>query len=137
MIKELEQQLIKKNIQPTAMRLVVFDFLRKQNSAVSLNKLEIGLDHTDRITLYRTLKTFEKNGLVHAIADGTGSTKYALCQDQCETDHHEDLHIHFHCEKCNGTFCLPKTKIPEVNLPEGYKISQRELIIKGQCDNCS
>jgi Fur family ferric uptake transcriptional regulator len=136
-IKDLEQFLTHKNVQPTAMRLLVFNYLQEQNSAISLNTLEIGLDHSDRITLYRTLKTFEKNGLIHAIEDGTGATKYALCQEECDTDHHHDLHVHFYCNACNETFCLPKVKVPEVNLPEGYKPSERELIIKGQCNNCA
>ncbi|HWZ05000.1 MAG TPA: hypothetical protein VNX40_15390, partial [Mucilaginibacter sp.] len=82
MKKITEQKLIDKNINPTAMRLLVLDFLLNQNAAISLSDIEKGLTPADRITIYRTLKTFEEKGLVHAIDDGTCSPKYALCLDE-------------------------------------------------------
>jgi len=57
-MKELEKQLVDKKINPTAMRLVVLDYLLKQTSAVSLTDMELGLEKTDRVTLYRSVKTF-------------------------------------------------------------------------------
>jgi Fur family ferric uptake transcriptional regulator len=59
-MKELETELLKKQINPTAVRLVVLDFLLKQNNAVSLTNIELNLENTDRVTLYRTIKTFEE-----------------------------------------------------------------------------
>jgi Fur family transcriptional regulator, ferric uptake regulator len=137
MIKDLESILTAKKINPTAMRLLVLEFLLKQNAAISLTDLEKGLDPADRTTIYRTLKTFEEKGLVHGIEYGAGATKYALCKDECEAGHHDDLHVHFYCNKCKETFCLPKVLIPEVSLPEAYQAEERELIVKGICARCS
>src|ERR1700730_5508524 len=92
-----EQKLINKNINPTAMRILVLNFLLKQNSAISLSDIEKGLKPADRITIYRTLKTFEEKGLVHVIDNGTGTPKYALCMDECDADKHHDTHVHFYC----------------------------------------
>ena len=71
-MKDLEVRLQEKNIAPTAMRLVVFDFLLKQSAALSLTDLELGMGKTDRVTVYRTIRTFEEHGLVHRIDDGFG-----------------------------------------------------------------
>lgn len=136
MTKDIEHRLKNKDINPTAMRLLVLEFLIKQVAAISLNDLEKGMGPSDRITLYRTLKTFEEKGLVHSIEDGTGATKYALCKDNCDGDHHHDLHVHFYCNTCKETFCLPNTKIPEISLPKRFQSEEMNLIIKGICDQC-
>lgn len=136
-MKELENRLFEKGINPTAMRLVVLDYLLKQNNAVSLTDMELSLERTDRVTLYRSIKTFEDHGLVHRIEDGTRTAKFALCQPSCTLDGHHDLHIHFYCTNCEETYCLPKTQIPEVKLPDGYQVDQVSLVVKGICVECT
>ncbi len=136
-MKDLEIRLQEKNIAPTAMRLVVFDFLMKQSAALSLTDLELGLGKTDRVTVYRTIRTFEEQGLVHRIDDGSGVTKFALCEQGCNVDGHHDLHVHFYCSKCKETHCLPKTHIPEVHLPTNYLSQETQLIVKGVCGGCN
>jgi len=136
-MEALEIKLKERNITPTAMRLLVFDFLLKQSAALSLTDLELGMGRTDRVTLYRTIRTFEEHGLVHRIEDGTGVAKFALCQQDCDVDGHHDVHIHFYCIQCKETHCLPKTHIPQVQLPPTYKALETQLIVKGQCGNCN
>lgn len=137
MIQEREYRLKEKNINPTAMRLLVLDVLMVQHSAISLNDLEKEMGRADRITLYRTLKTFEEKGLVHSIEDGSGATKYALCEKDCDGENHHDLHVHFYCNACKETFCLPNTKIPEVVLPVRFVSEEMNLVIKGVCEHCN
>lgn len=119
------------------MRLLVLDFLAGQNSAVSLTALELGMKRTDRVTLYRTLKTFEERGLAHAIDDGSGAVKYALCQDECTAGRHNDRHIHFHCSNCMDTCCLPAALIPAIQLPQGFRNDQMSLVVQGLCAACN
>ena len=137
MIIDIENKLKVKDVNPTAMRLLVLEFLTRQNAAISLNDLERGMAPSDRITLYRTLKTFEEKGLVHSIEDGTGATKYALCEEDCDGENHHDLHVHFYCNTCKETFCLPNTKIPDISLPINFFRQEMNLIIKGVCDQCN
>jgi Fur family ferric uptake transcriptional regulator len=132
----VEQKLSNKNIQPTAMRILVLNSLLEQNSAVSLSDIEKNLEPADRITIYRTLKTFEGKGLVHMIDDGTGSPKYALCLEECDATQHHDLHVHFNCVLCKETFCLPDTKIPEILLPDNFTSTEMNLVVKGICSKC-
>lgn len=134
---DLEAILAAKNINPTAMRLLTLEYLLTQPAAVSLQKLEADFPHSDRITLYRTLKTFEEKGLVHSIQDGTQVSKYALCTDACTGGRHVDLHLHFLCTNCKQTFCLPKTRVPDVLLPNNFILEELNLTARGICDQCS
>lgn len=134
---QLERKLNNRNIRPTAMRLLVLETLTTQAAAISLSDLEKTFEKSDRITLYRTLKTFQEKGIVHSIDDGTGAPKYALCEEGCACDIERDLHVHFHCKICSDTFCLPKYKIPEINLPEKFQAEEANLVVKGVCALCS
>ena len=133
----LENILENNNVKPTAMRLLVLQFLLNKNVAVSLSNIENYFDNSDRTTLYRTLKTFVDNGIAHQIDDGTGTTKYALCEENCNCEIGSDLHLHFHCTNCNETVCLTEHKIPQINLPEGFTAENVNLVVKGVCDKCS
>lgn len=135
-MQELENKLTTKNIRPTAMRLLVLETLQKQRATMSLQDLENSFDRADRITLYRTLKTFEEKGIIHSIEDGTGTTKYGLCQEGCQCAP-EDMHVHFFCTACEETFCLPKSKIPEVSLPNHFLPQEIKLLVKGICGSCN
>lgn len=137
MSSDLEKMLEAKNINPTAMRILVLDFLTHTTAAASLNDIEKGMHPADRITLYRTLKTFREKGLVHSIDDGSGSAKYALCKSECSDSHHHDLHVHFYCTSCKETFCLEKSAIPQVNLPSMFIVEEMNLLVKGICNLCS
>lgn len=131
----LEQKLEHRNIKPTAVRLLVLKALVESSAAVSLNDLEAKFERADKATLYRTLKTFEDKKLIHSIGDGSGATKYALCAEGCECEP-QDQHIHFHCVKCNETYCLTQSKIPQTNIPVGFRASSASMVYKGTCPNC-
>jgi len=134
---KLEKILEARTVRPTAMRLLVLQFLLDKEVAVSLTNIEEYFDNSDRTTLYRTLKTFEENGIVHQIDDGTGTSKYAICEEHCNCEVEQDLHLHFHCTNCNNTVCLTEHKIPHINLPDGYIAENVNLVVKGICDKCN
>ncbi|OBX26140.1 Fur family ferric uptake transcriptional regulator [Gelidibacter algens] len=134
---KLEKTLESRTVRPTAMRLLVLKFLLQKKVAVSLTNIEEYFDNSERTTLYRTLKTFEENGIVHQIDDGTGTIKYAVCEENCNCELEQDLHLHFYCNNCDETVCLTEYKIPHINLPEGYLAENVNLVIKGLCEKCS
>ncbi|QYJ69345.1 Fur family transcriptional regulator [Flavobacterium litorale] len=126
-----------KRVRPTAMRLLVYKLLANRENAISLGELEKDFKTSERSTLYRTIKTFEERGLVHAIEDGTGIIKYAICENQFTTKGNNDLHLHFRCNTCQETVCLTDYKIPQINLPKGYEAENMNLIIRGICEKCN
>ena len=135
-INNVDNQLNNRNIKPTAMRELVLDILTEQKMAISLSDLEQKFHKSDKVTLYRTLKTFEEKKLIHSIDDGTGAVKYALCKESCQC-HPEDLHVHFFCLKCQHTFCLSDIPIPSINLPVNFSIENINMVVKGVCSNCN
>jgi Fur family ferric uptake transcriptional regulator len=136
MNEDTEQKLTTKNISPTAMRILVFNSLSAQTSTLSLTDIEKNLWPADRVTIYRTLKTFAEKGLIHIIDDGTGLPKYALCAEDCDANQHQDLHVHFNCIICKETFCLPNSKIPKISIPADFTSIEMNLVVKGICSNC-
>lgn len=117
---------------------VLNTFLEKQ-SALSHSDLEEVLKKDfDRVTLYRTLKTFLENDLIHKVMDDSGATKYALCSHTPEGEHsHDHDHVHFKCEKCGKTICIEEAILPEILLPKGYVNKETSLLIQGICDKCN
>lgn len=124
-----------RNIKPTAMRELVLKVLTEQTTAISLADLEHKFEKADKVTLYRTLKTFEENKLIHSIDDGTGSVKYALCTESCQCNP-QDLHVHFFCTKCQHTYCLNDIPVPSIKLPVHFKLESITMVVKGICANC-
>ncbi|MAT54905.1 MAG: transcriptional repressor [Saprospirales bacterium] len=131
----LEQKLLSRKVKPTAVRMLVLQQLMDRASAISLSELENNFERADRSTLYRTLKTFEKSKLIHRIDDGTGMSKYALCEDGCECKLN-DLHVHFYCTTCQQTICVTEAKVPKVELPSGFELTEMNMVLKGICANC-
>jgi Fur family ferric uptake transcriptional regulator len=125
-----------RNVKPTSVRILVLRFLLQHEKAVSLKSLEEHYSYSDKSTLFRTLKTFEKQGIVHSIADGSGMKKYALCLESCECTL-EDQHFHFFCNKCEETYCLNSQSVPSINLPVNFKLTEANLVLKGVCANCN
>ncbi|MFA5330505.1 MAG: transcriptional repressor [Prolixibacteraceae bacterium] len=134
-MKDIETKLEIRNIKSTAMRELVLKVLSEQKAAISLADLEQKFEKVDKVTLYRTLKTFEENKLIHSIDDGTGSIKYALCREACQC-HPKDLHVHFFCVKCKQTYCLNDIPVPSVNLPVHFTLENINMVVKGICSNC-
>lgn len=136
-METIEQVLASKDIRVTAMRLLIYRFLAEKEVAVTLTDIENAFAKAERTTLYRTLKTFEEKKIVHQIDDGTGISKYALCEKGCNCEIEQDLHLHFHCNLCNETVCLTEHKIPQIKVPDGFVSENVNLVVKGICDKCS
>ncbi len=129
-------KLEKREIRPTALRLLILKTMMQLDRAVSLLDLENELVTVDKSTNFRTLTLFLGHHLIHGIDDGTGSLKYAVCDDECDCEADEQ-HTHFYCEKCHRTFCLKSIHVPIVQLPDGFTIQSINYVIKGLCASCS
>nr|WP_298793681.1 transcriptional repressor [uncultured Allomuricauda sp.] len=136
-MQTIEELLESKGVRITAMRLLISKFLAGKKVAVTLSDIENAFAKSDRTTLYRTLKTFEEKAIVHQIDDGTGITKYAMCEEGCNCEMEQDLHLHFHCNNCGETVCLTEHKIPQIKVPNGFVSENVNLVVKGICDKCS
>jgi len=124
-------------LRETTSRSVILRMFLAKPFALSYSDIETEISaEFDRVTVYRTLKTFVDKGVVHKVLDDGGSLKYALCNDLCNSAGHHHEHVHFKCTICGQTSCLEGVNIPEVNLPVGYKANEFNLLIQGKCKKC-
>ena len=125
-----------RGIKPTANRLLVLRTLCAMGRPVSLGELEMTMETMDKSSIFRVLSLFAEHHLVHAIEDGSGMMKYEICEGEgcCSID---DMHTHFYCEVCHRTFCFKTIHIPGIELPEGFKMTSINYMVKGTCPHCS
>lgn len=133
---KLNAILARKKVKVTAVRELVLNVFLQKNYALTLADIETDLPWSDKVTLFRTLKTFEKKGVIHQVNDGSTAIKYALCLDECEDAMHFDVHPHFHCTKCGKTICLEKQEINIDNIPNDIIVNNYSLILNGLCSDC-
>jgi Fur family ferric uptake transcriptional regulator len=123
-------------LRSTPNREAILHVFLKRDFALSHSDVEREVPSSfDRVTVYRTLKTFLDKGLIHKVLDDEGSLKYALCSEACSTATHHHDHVHFKCTKCGQTSCL-EIEIPAIKLPKGFKSKEVNLLIQGICENC-
>ena len=124
-------------LRSTPTRQEILHLFLQKDYALSHSDIENEIaDDIDRVTVYRTLKTFSDRGLIHKVLDDGGGLKYALCSGACSATEHRHEHVHFKCTVCGQTNCL-NVDIPIVKLPKGYKAKEVNLLIQGTCQNCS
>ena len=125
-----------RGIKPTPNRTLVLRAMLAAARPVSLPELETMLETMDKSSIFRVLGLFARHHLVHAIEDGSGTSKYEAChgERECTLD---DMHTHFYCESCRQTFCFPAIHIPPVTLPEGFVMTSINYMVKGICARCA
>ena len=121
-------------IRPTANRIIVAKALAEEGRPLTMTELEDHIGSIDKSGIFRTLTLFKEQHLVHVLEDGEG-VRYELCHSH---DHSvdNDMHLHFHCERCGQTICLEDLPIPEVQLPDGYEMQSANFVLKGICPKC-
>ena len=106
--------------------------------ALSYSDIETGVrEKLDKVTTYRTLKSFEEKGIIHQILDRSNQVTYALCKDACSDHEHHDTHVHFKCNTCEQTYCIEDREIPRISLPAGFKQVHSSMLVEGTCDRCN
>ena len=135
--EECEKLLASHGIKPTANRIVVAKTLAAAERPMSLTELEYKILSIDKSGVFRALTLFREHHLVHVIEDGGDGVRYELCYSHDGHAEDDDQHVHFYCERCHRTFCLPDTPIPSVSLPQGYHLTSINYMAKGLCPDCS
>lgn len=121
------------------MRMLVLEQMIQQQKNLSLTEIEELLFPADRVTIYRTLQTFVRQGLAHSIDTPNAGSLYALCSAECKIDAHLDNHPHFFCEKCRKVFCSSDFTFSlerKPNAPQ-YILEKVEITLKGICPECA
>lgn len=132
-MENIEEHLSHHGVKPTAVRIRVWKEIHEQSETFTLADVERWMPEMDRSSIFRSLKLFAENHLLHIIDDGMGMQKYCVCR--CENGQHLN-HVHFSCVECGQTYCLEDSTIPVVQLPAGFVMKEVEYIVKGICPKC-
>ncbi|MDE0472670.1 MAG: transcriptional repressor [Ekhidna sp.] len=137
-MSEILKEILKShNLRVTNCRIDVIRYFSDKRGALSLGDLENKFTQYDRVTLYRTLNSFLKFGILHKIPNESGTATYGLCYDTCAPEQHIHNHIHFKCNNCGQIECLEDKETPNVSVPEGYTMEKVNLIVDGICAECA
>jgi Fur family ferric uptake transcriptional regulator len=122
------------NLKRTSCREGIIDAIINAEKALSEEEIREQLaGHYDRTTFYRSFKTLEEKKIIHKIVVDYAIVKYALNNSITK----KGEHAHFYCSVCNTVQCLDSVPIKQPLLPDGYQLSETEVIIKGICSFCT
>ncbi|MFM9143408.1 MAG: Fur family transcriptional regulator [Bacteroidota bacterium] len=121
----------------TPFRIALVQALEQSTIALTQAQLAKKLGTgTDRVTLYRNLRSLMQAGILHEINAGTPNPCYALCPPSCGSQEHRHHHVHFLCSNCGVTQCVDTQEPVWPTLPQGYQVQTWNLIAEGRCLAC-
>jgi len=119
----------------TAIRRSILGALLQSPFALSRTEIEHCLA-LDRVTVYRTLRTFEEKGIVHRIVDHSETVRYAAARLDAVSPALANDHVHFKCTACQHIYCLNQVPVPAVALPGAYQVLRSDHLLSGICGQC-
>lgn len=126
------------NIKKTPGRIAIIKAIHNSNRPLSEQEIKAEMPEIyDRITFYRNMQTLTNAGIIHKIVVDNTIVKYGLNYCEKEQHLHQNEHAHFYCEDCQSVVCLKEVRIPAFHLPEGFRFTDSDIIIKGRCSTCN
>ncbi len=114
----------------------VLETFEQSNNAISVVDLVKQFHQKmNKTTVYRILEKLEEDGLLHSFIGKDGLKWYSKCRAECTPESHSDTHPHFQCRDCGKVKCL-NFEVPIPSL-DNYQIDSAELLLIGQCEDCS
>ena len=79
----------------------LFNLFHSSSKSLSVNDIVNYFDNSiNKVTVYRSLDSFENKGLIHKVPDANNLKRYSLCREnECHVNSHN--HKHFICYYCN------------------------------------
>ncbi len=138
MRKRIHSLLKKNNLSITTGREEILHLFFKEELALSYNDIEKKSGHKlNRVTVYRTLATFVRKGILYTIPTADQYTLYALRKDINKIPRHNGSYVYFLCDNCKQTFSFEPTEISDFTLPDDYNIQRINLVLEGLCKTCN
>lgn len=133
----LKQMLKDANLYCTKSRVAILQTLSNSDKPLSQEQISQQLPNKrgfDKVTIYRTLESFCKAGLVHK-AFTQGRTGYFELAHNCSEN---QCHPHFTCNECGQTQCLIEISPPPIKgLKKGFAIHRQQTHLQGLCPQCN
>jgi Fur family transcriptional regulator, peroxide stress response regulator len=132
MLDSYTKELTEKGIRPSFQRIKVLEYMHQVQAHPNIDEIFTALSpqipSLSKATIYNTLNSFVKAGLVRTISmDGFEKRFDLLTHD----------HGHFKCNRCGEIFNF---KVEIGNLPfeglEKFAINEKNVYFNGLCPNC-
>lgn len=131
-LKQLQDELKKKNIQLSYQRLRVLEYLSKNRSHPTVDRIFTDIrkeiPSLSKTTVYNTLRILEEAGLVRIVNIEDNETRYDIEMKQ---------HGHFKCESCGVifNFKVDFDKLISEDL-KNFGVDDKNVHFKGICPEC-
>ena len=120
----------------TKVRVAILKVLMKTDKPLSQDQIaqRLGKKHFDKVTIYRTLGSLLKVGLVHKAFMAKRAWHFELAHKCSESQ----CHPHFTCTSCGSTHCLTEMSPPMAKSPhKGFVIHRQQVRLEGLCPACA
>jgi len=117
-------------------RVAILKVLIKAGRPLSQDEIagRSGRKHFDKVTIYRTLESLLKVGLVHKAFIDKRAWHFELAHNCSESQ----CHPHFTCTSCGNTHCLTGVSLPMAKSPhKGFIIHRQQVYLEGLCPACA
>ncbi|MBQ9882287.1 MAG: transcriptional repressor [Synergistes sp.] len=132
----VEKVLSNSGLRTTRQRKLILELLFRKGVPLSHAEILSMIDaHLDRVTLYRTLDTLKKCGVVHQVQGVDGVWRF--CAHEQDAEGCPGDHPHFLCLYCGRMFCLLGQKMQRVEVPENMKVEGKQFVVYGACPECA
>lgn len=125
-----------RGLKVTSPRLALLMSMNDYKSAMPYSEIQKSMDSIDRVTLYRTLESLKKKGILHKAFQEKNEIYYAICGDACLQEKHTHDHIHFKCVKCETVTCEETSSSIEISIPD-FQINKTSIYLEGICKFCA
>ncbi|WP_169727881.1 Fur family transcriptional regulator [Desulfovibrio inopinatus] len=122
-------------LEPTSKRLYVLELLLRATKALSAPQLLEHIVHDNamnKVTLYRILDKLVEKGVVRRTTSADRMHRYCA-------GFHGEFHCHFHCVRCDKTYCLPPPPDNRPTMPPEMcvgRIDTVDILYEGVCSAC-
>ena len=120
----------------TKVRIAILKVLIKANKPLSQGQIaqRSGKKRFDKVTIYRTLESLLKVGLVHKAFIEKRAWHFELAHNCSESQ----CHPHFTCTNCGSTHCLTAISLPMAKSPhKGFVIHRQQVRLEGLWPACA
>ncbi len=133
---QIRQMLKAAELYCTKCRVAILKVLVKANKPLSQGQIaqRLGKNRLNKVTIYRTLESFCRAGLVHKAFINKRAVHFELANRCSEIR----CHPHFTCKSCGVTNCLIGLSVPVVKgLKKGFVIHRQQVQLEGLCPKCA
>ncbi len=134
--KQAREMLKAAKLYCTKHRITILKVLLRTKRPLSQDQIarRCGKKHFDKVTIYRTLESLLKAGLIHKAFMDKRASHFELAHNCTE----KQCHPHFTCTSCGNTHCLTHMSLPMATSPyKGFIIKRQKVHLEGLCPECA